>query len=194
VNADFDSTYTVYLIASSFSGTGSRNISVSVNQYEYPGGPKYISTTVPVTLTTAQITNNVVTVGVLTLPVKEVAADNTGGYYTVSVLDSNTADRFYDCIFLDTMGQTIVVNEPTSGYINYYIDAPEPNLDIGLVLGSQGGRPNAIGVLDNSIISGGAIYIEPSDCDNLLFVYSADGLAPAISLSYWPRWFFDRYQ
>jgi hypothetical protein len=194
LNADFGGTYTVDLVAASLSGSGSRNITVTVNQYEFSGGPKYSVTTLPVTVTPAQVVNGLVTAGVLTLPVKAVAPDNTGGYYTVSVMDSNTGDRFYDCIFLDTQGQSVIVNEPSSGYITYYVDEPQPNLSIGYVLGSNGGRPNAISVLDNTIVSGGAIALEPADGDNQLFTYSADGLAPVISVSYWPRWFYDRYQ
>src|SRR5580704_11354362 len=193
LNADFGGTYTIYLIAASLAG-GSRSITVSVNQYEFSGGPKYTATTLPVTLTAAQVVNGVITAGVLTLPVKAVAADNTGGYYTVSVMDSNSADRFYDAIFLDTMGQLVHVNEPVQGYSTYFIDEPQPNVSVQYVLGSNGGRPDAIGVLDNTILSGPAIALEPEDGDNALFTYSADGLAPVISVSYWPRWRYDRVQ
>jgi hypothetical protein len=194
LNADFGGTYTIYLIASSLSGSGSRNIQVTVNQYEFSGGPKYSATTLPVTITPAQVVNNVITAGVLTLPVKALAADNTGAYYTVTPFSSNSADRFYDCIFLDTMGSSIVVNEPAQGYVNYFIDEPQPNASLGNVLGSAGGRPNAVSVLDNTVVSGGAIALEPADGDNALFTYSADALAPVISVSYYPRWFYDRIQ
>jgi hypothetical protein len=195
LNADFGGTYTVYLVAASLSGSGSRNIQVTVNQYEYSGGPKYPVTTVPVTITPAQVTNGLITAGVLTLPVKSVAADNTGAYYTVTPFSSNSADRFYDAIFLDTMGQSVIVNQPSAGYSGYYIDEPQPNLTLGpYVLGSNGGRPNAISVLDNAIISGGPIAIEPADGDNQLFTYSSDALAPVIAVSYYPRWFYDRFQ
>jgi hypothetical protein len=194
VNADFGGTYTIYLIAASLSGTAARTITVTVNQYEYAGGPKYASVTLPVTITPSQISNGVITAGVLTLPVKAVAPDNTSGYYTVTPFDSNSADRLYDCIFLDTMGQTCVINEPATGYLSYYLDAPDPNLSLGRVLGSQGGRAEAISVMDNAILSGGPMILEPSEADNQLFAYSADGLAPAIALSYFPAWFFDRYR
>jgi hypothetical protein len=194
LNADFGGTYTIYLIAASLSGSSARNITVTVNQYEFSGGPKYSVTTLPVSITPAQVVNGVVTAGVLTLPVKAVAADNTGGYYTVSVMDSNSADRFYDCIFLDTMGQLVHVNEPSQGYSQYFVDEPQASISVQNVLGSNGGRPNAISVLDNTILSGPAIALEPADGDNQLFTYSADGLAPVISVSYYPRWFYDRTQ
>ena len=112
INADFAGTYTIYLISSSWNGSSARTITVTVTQYEYAGGPSYSVSTLPVTITPSQVTNGIVTAGVLTLPVKQVAADNSGGYYSVSVTDSNTNDRFYDAIFLDTQGQTIVINRP----------------------------------------------------------------------------------
>jgi hypothetical protein len=193
LNADFAGTYTVYLVATSLSGTGSRSFTVTVNQYEYSGGPKYSVATIPVTLTPAQVVNGVITAGVLTLPVKACAPDNTGGYYTVTPYSSNSGDRLADCILLDTQGQSICVNEPTTGYVNYYVDEPQPNLSLGYILGSHGGRPDAVSVLDATVVSGGAIAVEPADGDNQLFCYSADGLAPVISVSYYPRWFHDRF-
>ncbi len=195
VNADFGGTYTVYLVASSLNGAGNRTVTVTVTQYEYAGGPSYTVSTLPVTVTPAQLNNGILTAGVLTLPVKQVAADNANGYYSVTVVDTNTADRWLDCIFLDTQGQTVVINGSASGYINYYLDAPEPNLDLGLIMGSTQGRPSAISVFDIcQAISGGALAIEPADGENILFAYTADGTAPNISVSYYPRWFFDRYQ
>lgn len=197
VNAGFGGTYTVYLVAGSWSGgsssTTTRTLTVTVTQYEFAGGPGYSVSTLPVTLSPSQVTNGIVTAGVLTLPVKAVAPDNTGGYYTVSVTDSQTSDRFLDCIFLDTMGQAVVINEPSNSYLSYFIDAPDPNVSLGRIMGSQGGRPNAISVMDNTpYISGGPLYVEPSDSDCQLFVYSADAAAPNVSLSYFPNFFFDR--
>ena len=62
-------------------------------------------------------------------------------------------------------------------------------------MGSQGGRPNAISVMDNTpYISGGPLFVEPADGDNSLFCYSADGSAPNVSLSYYASYYFDRTQ
>ena len=195
INADFGGTYTILLVNSSWNGSSQRTVTVTVTQYEYAGGPSYQSSTLPVTVTPSQVTNGILTAGVLTLPPKAVATDNTRGYYSVSVTDSNTADRFLDCIFLDTMGQSVIINEPSLSYVNYYLDAPVPNLDLGLILGSNGGRPNAISVYDAcQAISGGTMALEPADGENQLFAYCADGAAPWISVSYYPRWFFDRFQ
>jgi hypothetical protein len=199
VNADFSGTYTVYLVNSSWSGGSSssttRTVTVTVTQYEYAGGPGYSVSTLPVVVAPNQVTNGILTAGVLTLPVKAVAPDNLGGYYTVSVTDSQTSDRFLDCIFLDTQGQTVVINEPTSGYVTYFLDAPDPNVSLGRIMGSQLGRPDAISVMDNTpYISGGPLFVEPADGDNLLFCYSADASAPNVSLSYFPAFYFDRIQ
>jgi hypothetical protein len=194
VNADFAGTYTIYLINSSWNGSGARTITVTVTQYEYAGGPSYSVSTLPVTITPSQVTNGIVTAGVLTLPVKQVAADNSGGYYSVSPLSSNTGDRFYEAIFLDTQGQSIIINRSAAGYVQYFIDAPDPNLNLGLIQGSNGGRPNAVSVFADCLISGTAIAIEPSDGENMLFAYCADALAPAIGLNYSPAWYYDRFQ
>jgi hypothetical protein len=61
-------------------------------------------------------------------------------------------------------------------------------------MGSQLGRSDAISVMDQCVLSGGPLTIEPADGDNQLFVYSADANAPAISLAYYPCWYFDRTQ
>jgi len=193
VQADFSGTYTVYLVAASWNGSGARTITVTVTQAEYGGGATYTTSTIPVTVTPSQVVNGILTAGVLTLPVKQLAPDNTAGYFSVSVTDTNTSDRFYDAIFLDTQGSTIVINEPSSGYISYYVDEPDPVVTVGNIMGSQIGRPGAISVTDNAVISGPPMAIEPTDGDCILFAYSADGVAPSIAVSYSPRWFFDRY-
>ena len=194
--ADFSGTYTIYLIAASWnSPTASRTIFVTVTQWDVLGGTPNTVSTVPITITpTGQVTGGIVCAGVLTLPQKAVAWDNIGGYYTVSVTDTNTADRFYDMIFLDTQGQTVIINEPVTGYSTYWLDEPDTLADLGLVLGSNSGRGNAISVMDNCIpVSGGAMSVEPSDGDNQLFAYCVDGVGPpSVSLSYYPRWYFDR--
>ena len=193
VNIAYGGTYTFYLVNASWNGSGSRNLFITVTQQEYAGGPSYPVSTTPISFTPSQITNGVVTVGVLTLPIKKIPADNTQAIFTVSVTDSNTSDRYYDLIALDTQGQTVVINEPTSGYITYYIDTPSPNVDLGDHSGSSNGRSAAISVLDNSIVTG-PLYLEPADGDNLMFAYSADAQAPNIDAAYNSAWWFDRYQ
>jgi hypothetical protein len=132
----------------------------------------------------------VLIVGTVTLPVKALPGDNTSAFFQVSVTDTNTSDRFLDCLLLDTQGQTLIINEPTAGYINYYLDEPTPLFDLGLYLGSQLGRPNAVSVSDAiQAVSGGPFTLDPREC--LLFAYSGDGGAPSIGVTYYDRYFFD---
>jgi hypothetical protein len=193
VGADFNGTYTVMLTNFSFNNpSAARTISVTVRQYEVLTGAHYDTTTTPISvIPNTQAINGLLVVGTLTLPLKAVAGDNTGGYYTVLVSDTNGSDRWYDCLFLDVQGQTVIINEPTTGYINYYFDEPDPCHDLGNYLGSQLGRPTAISVTDAMTISGGPLTIEPGT--NTLMAYAQEG-APSISLSYWPRWYNERLE
>ncbi len=201
MTAAFDGTYTIVLVASAFSNpTANRTITVTVTQTEYSGGPSYSQSTTPVTVAPSlasltgpgnQVNNGVLIAGVLTLPVKALAYDNTSAFFQVSVTDTNTSDRFLDVLLLDTQGQTLIINEPSAGYINYYVDEPDPIHDLGLYLGSQLGRANAVSVVDGiQAVSGGPFTVEPREC--LLFAYSVDGNAPSIGVSYYDRYFFDR--
>jgi hypothetical protein len=88
-----------------------------------------------------------------------------------------------------------VINEASSGYVTYYLDAPDPVVSLGNIMGSQSGRANAIGVYDAcQAISGGPPHVEPADGDNQLFVYCADAAVPSVSLSYYPSYYWDRVQ
>jgi len=192
VNADFNGTYTVLLTNFSFnSPSSSRTVTVTVRQYEASGGAHYDTAVSATFIPNTQAINGLLVVGTLTLPLKAVAADNTAGYYTVLVGDTNSSDRWYDCLFLDTQGQTIILNEPTTGYINYYFDEPDPCHDLGNYLGSQVGRPQAISVMDALTVSGGPLTIEPGQ--NTLMAYAQEG-APSIAVTYWPRWHAERLE
>jgi len=196
VNAAFNGTYTLYLINASFNGSGSRTVYVTITQYEYSGGASYPVSTIPVTFTPSQVSNGVLTAGVLTLPSLLLASDNTSAYYTASVTDSNTADRWFDLLLLDTMGSTVNINVPAgNGYPQYFIDPPDPNVSYGNILGSWGGRASAISVMGScQAISGPPLSVEPADGENMLFAYCSDGVAPTIGGSYYAAWFFDRFQ
>jgi hypothetical protein len=192
VNARFGGTYTVLLANFTWNNpTAARTITVTVTQAEYASGPSY-ATSASVTVTpTGGVTNGFVTVGELTLPYKDIAADNQSAVFTVSVTDTNTADRHLDVLFLDTTGETLVVNEPTTGYVTYFADEPDPDRDLGRLLGSQFGRPDAISVLDAAIISGGPLTVDPAAAAAILLVYALEG-SPAVAMSYFPRYWIDR--
>jgi hypothetical protein len=192
--AAFDGTYTMLIAFGSFNSPSSpRTLQVTVNQYEASGGTKWSVSTDTLTITpSTQVTNGLVDAGNLTLPYKALAKDNAAGYYTVQITDSNTSDTVDDLLILDNNGQTALISESGSGYTTYYIDEPDPRFDLGLHLGSQNGRPQAVSVTDAiPTLSGGPLTLEPGD--NKLLAWSLAG-APALAISYFPRWFQERLE
>jgi hypothetical protein len=186
-------TYNIMAIAQTWNSPSSaRTVSVTVRQYEYPGGPHYDTVTTPVTITpSTQIENGIVICGPLTLPYKAIPADNTQAYFTLLVNDSNGSDTWLDVLLLCTQGQTVAINESPSsaGYVTYYLDVPDPIYDLGLVLGSQGGRPEAVSVSDVALLSGGPLILDPGF--NILLAYAVEGV-PSVSVSYFPSFYIDR--
>lgn len=194
-NARFGGTYTIMLCAASWdTPSSSRRLSVTINQYEYPGGPA-VSVQATRTLTPAtDIVNGYVSMGEVTLPIKQVDDSNTDGYFTASIHDTNQTDSFQDLMFLDSQGQTCLVNiaPGTAGdshYVNYYYDEPGLSTDLGKLLGSSHERDRAISVLDMAMVTGGPLYIMSGD--NLLLAYSSKG-APNLKVTYSPHWYSDR--
>jgi hypothetical protein len=195
--AAFSSTYTVLLanyIWNSATSSSPRQITVTVNQYEYPGGPRY-SVQVSRAITPAtDIVNGIVNMGEVTLPVKDYVAWNDQSYFTVSINDTDLSDVFMDVLFLDTLGQTFLVSidpgNPGYGqYVNYFFDEATPDRDLGFVGASFQDRQHSVSVLDSAQVSGGPLYVSPGD--NLFFVYSTQG-APNLAVTYSPRWYLDR--
>jgi hypothetical protein len=197
VPASFSSSYTVLLVANSWNGAtwgSARQITVTINQYEYPGGPRYsVQASRAVTPATDTV-NGFVNMGEVTLPVKDYTAYNDQSYFTFSVNDTDTVDRFMDILWLDTTGQTTLINigqgNPGFGqYVNFFIDEATPDRDLGFVGASFQDRQHQVSVLDSAAISGGALYIGAGD--NLMLCYSTAG-APDLAVSYAPRWYLDR--
>ena len=202
-NARFAGTYSVILAASSVNApTVTRNIDVTITQYEYAGGPS-VSVVVGAPagvdiIPTGTVSNNLFVIGEISLPLKDLPADNVSAYYTVKVADTNTADRFMDCLFLDVQGQTAGVGmipggtlDSGSGYPNFWLDEPTSDTDLGQCLASTYGRGQAASVIDSAILTGGPLTIDPGD--NPLLMYSPAG-QPAVVCSYMPRWMADRPQ
>lgn len=112
VNATFDGTYSVMLTNNTWNTpANARTLSVTVTQYEYVGSNGFSQTSTPISIIpNTQVTNGIVVLGNITLPIKAVAPGNTTSFYTVTVNDSNGSDTFFDVLFLDTMGQSVLVN------------------------------------------------------------------------------------
>lgn len=197
LNAVFNSTYSVLLVNHAWNsatlGTA-RTITVTVHQYEYPGGPassvQVSRSVVPAT----DIVNGIVNMGDVTLPVKDYAKFNDQSYFTVSISDTDQVDRYMDVLFLDTTGQTVLINiDPSqpgyNTYVNYYIDEPTADRDLGFVGGTCQDRQHNVSLMEYAFISGGPLYIGAGD--NLLLTYSPAG-APSLGITYSPRWYLDR--
>lgn len=193
VSAHFNGTYTMMVAGSTWNTpANSRTVTVTVNEYEYPGSSVTATSSCSLTFTPNSpppgMGNNIFTIGELSLPSKAIPSDNNQAVYYVSVNSSNSSDRIQDVIMLDTMGQTIYINDSLS-YAQFFVDEPTPDVDIGLVLGSKYDRPYAISVLDSAFPSGGPLTVEPGD--NVLFAYCYEG-APALVCNYFPRYYIDR--
>lgn len=190
VNARFSGTYTVIAVANSWdSPSDSRTVTVTVYETEYTGGPSSSQSVSRTFTPSTDIDNGIAVIGELTIPSKDVAPDNTSMFHTAGITDTDTSDEYLDILFLDTQGQTVIVNETNGGYATYYLDEPSSDRDIGRVMGSTYGRPQAVSVLDSAFVSGGPLTVDPGD--NALFCYAVEG-APALIASYSPRWFIDR--
>jgi hypothetical protein len=186
--ARFAGTYTMLLANFSWNGSAARNVSVTVRQYESAGGA-VSSTTLTQSITPANVVNGLVNMGEITLPVKDMAADNIDSYFTFAPNSANTSDRFMDLLLLDTQGQLFWLALPGSGYSDYWIDSPELTADVGNVLGSVQNRAQAVSVLGSTFMTGGPLRLVPGD--NLLMVYSPSGM-PALEAQYFPRYWSER--
>lgn len=196
-NATFQSTYTIYLVAQSFSTPASpRKVTVTIHQYPTSVASNPVSQSVSRTFTpSTDVVNGIVEIGNLTLPVADIAPDNTKAVFKVTVDDTTTSDRFLDCIFLDTLGQTTLVNTNGGDFENIWIDLPTPAHDLGRVLGSATDRNEAYSVLAVDgppegpvVISGGQPVLDPGT--NMLFCYCVEG-PPNLGAWYYPAFYLD---
>lgn len=192
--ARFDGSYTVFLIGSGTWGspTVSRTVTVQIRQYPYSGGTA-ITTTLSRTFTpSTDIVNGYVDMGQITLPLAEIATGNiTAAYFTLTVTSGQTADRYLDVVFLDTQGQTVLINTTGTGWNNIWIDAQDREHDLGGVYGSDADRDRAYSL--TSWVDrwpGGAFMVRP-DSHNRLLLYAQQG-CPAATLTYLPHYLVDR--
>lgn len=197
VNAVFNSTYTVLLVNHNWDAAtlGSpRTITLTVSQYEYQGGPASSVQVSRAVTPATDVVNGIINMGEVTLPIKDYAKFNDQSYFTVSINDTDSNDRFMDVLFLDTTGQTVMINiDPSqpgyNTYVNYYIDEPTPDRDLGFIGGTCQDRQHNVSLMEYAFNSGGPLYIGAGD--NLLLTYSPSG-APNLGLTYAPRWYLDR--
>jgi hypothetical protein len=191
LNARFNGTYSVYVVNQSWAAPSSPvTVTVTVTQWEQPFGSSYAQS-VAWTFTPSALLNSspFVCLGNLTIPLNELPPENTNAYYTVSITDTNTSDTYYDILFLDTQGSTVIVTAANE-YAAMWIDEPYADRDIGMVLGSVFDRSTAISLMQGSVVSGGPVTVDP-DGNQSLLCYAVEG-APSVQMTYFPRWFMDR--
>ena len=193
LNARFDGTYTVYLVASTWhTPAASRTVTVQFRQYAYSGATAVTLNLARTLVPSTDVNNGYVDMGAVTLPLQPMPAGQTAGYFTVTITSSDTADRFYDVITLDTSGSTVLMNQPgTSVLANVWLSAPDPNRALGFVLGSNADLDQSwslAGAIER--MSGEPIAVDPL-INNRLLIYSQQGM-PGSAVSYIPRWWMDR--
>ena len=197
VNTEFRGTYTVLAVANAWNSatTGvSRRVSVTINQYEYLHGPVVSVQATRVLVPATDIVNGYVTMGEVTLPIKDYDQANGQVFYTVSIHDTDQGDSFQDLLFLDTAGQTVLCNiapgtAADGQYSSFYVDEPSFDRALGAVLGSQQGHEVSMSVLDMTLLTGGPLYLDAGE--NLMLAYSTSGV-PNLGVTFSPRWFTDR--
>jgi len=199
-NAGFDGTYSVVLGVKSWDGGNTsgvaRTITVAVTQLEYAGQTtitaNQVQSVTQSVIPAQQVgTGMLIALGELTLPNRDISPQNNQAQFWVSVYSSDPNDRFYDCLLLDTMGETLILNMSTTGYVSYW--ALEPTIDKGQgqLLGSNSDITRAVSVLDSALVSGGPLTVDPGS--NVLLAYSLQD-APGLVASYLPRWWRERLQ
>ena len=196
LNARYDGTYTLYLVASAFnSPTAARNLTIQLRQYPYSGGTAQTLNIVRNSITPSTDllgTQLIVDMGPVTLPLMDLPPGSNNGYFTMTITSSNTSDRFLDVLLVDTAGTFVLLNVGSTSVLNnIWIDQPDATRDLGRLLGSNADRDQSFSVLQYAErVSGGPFSVVP-DTNNRVFVYSAQG-APAVTAYYPPQWWTER--
>jgi hypothetical protein len=196
LNARFDGTYTMYLVAGTWSSpSSSRDLTVQARQYPYTGGVAATQNIVRKALTPSTDllgTLQYVDMGPISLPINQLSPGGLDSYFGFTVTSTLTADRFLDILLIDTQGQFILINVPGSSvWNNIWLDAPDADRNLGLPLGSPADRDQASSLLQYvERFSGGPLSVTP-DHNNRIMIYSAQG-APGITGWYTPNWWTER--
>lgn len=197
--ARFNGTYSIAVVAKNGiwdSPSTQRKITVSVFEWDYVGAPTYSSvqtvfkTFTPTAAFPDGAPNGFITIGELSLPNREIPVDNTQSFYTMQIDDTDGSDAFMDVLFMDSQGQTIIVNEPSLQFAQVFIDLADSSRDLGMILGTTTDRTRAVSVMDNTFATGGQLLLVP-DVTNSILVYSTAG-APGLLGGYYAQWWVDR--
>jgi hypothetical protein len=193
LNARYYGTYSVVVFLSNVDSLGSaRTHTVTFRQYDYPGGPstsRSVSRVLTPSAEVPPIANGVVIIDTITLPVRDIADDQTAAYTTAAFTSTNSADRALDVAVVDVTGQVLLLNVASgSGFPTYWWDMPDADRDWGRILASTYDRAQASSVMDSVLaLSGGPLMVDPYG-PGWLLVYSPDAGAPSLTAGFWPRW------
>jgi hypothetical protein len=190
----FDGTYTVFAVASSFANTGTlRTLTATFRQYPYSGGTAQSVAVARDFTPSTDIINGFVELGTITLPIAAIPDGQTDAYFEATLNSGQTGDRYYDLIMISTGGQFMLWNTAGAGYNSIWIDPPDRDHDLGLILGSDADRNRAWSITaDVRRWSGGPMTLRPGE-HNRLLLYSRQGV-PGASCVYVPNWLVDRLQ
>jgi hypothetical protein len=189
IPAGFGGTYSVLLVARAYDNpTAPRTVTVTFNQYAYPGDVAFSQPVAASIIPNSQVTNGFTWLGEITLPLLDLPPENLQAYVTATITSTDPADRFLDLILLDTQGSTVLVNSPGTA-AQMYVDPPDVDRDWGRILATDGERDQAESIMQNATVSGPPLSVEPGD--NNLLAYCIEG-APSLAASYVPRWRMDR--
>jgi hypothetical protein len=195
LNARYNGTYTIYLVASTYNTPSSpRTVTIQFRQYPFSAGTAQTQNLVRTFTPSADVVNGYTDMGAITLPIADLPAGNLSAIFAFTITSTNTSDRFQDLIILSAAGSTVLVNVPGSSiFNNLWVDPPDTNRAVGLVLGSDADRDRAFSAAQYiERYSGGPLSVEPGTHSRLL-VYAAQGL-PGFTASYVPHWWMDRAQ
>jgi hypothetical protein len=135
------------------------------------------------------VSNGLLDMGVVTLPLAPIAAGNITDYHQVHVDSTNASDVPLDLLLIPSTAQCLIYSTAGSGVANLWLDTPALGADLGHVLGSQADRDQAVSLLGECDYSGGPLWI--GDGDHRVVIYSVQGV-PALMLTYVPWWRLDR--
>jgi hypothetical protein len=185
-NAHFNGTYSAVLGVSGNGATGANTVTVTVTQLANGAS---VASQVFTGSYTSPLSDRLVRLGEITLPLRRVPSDNTTTTYTIDINHTAGADTYSDLMLLDTRGQTVIA-DPPSAVNAVYLDAPTGLLELGAVYASAtGNRSDAYCIDDTSLPLGGPFQFEPGN--NRMLIWS-DTAAPTLTTSYYPLWLLER--
>jgi hypothetical protein len=195
LNPRFDGCYSVYVVVKTWNTpSAARTITVQLRQYPFTAGTAVTQNVVRTLTPNTDLTGTLqyVDMGPVTLPLADIPPGSLSPYFALTVTSTNTSDRYYDVLFLDTQGQLWLLDVGgASIFKNIWLDQPDSSRGLGRVLGSDVDRDRAVSATQYlTRASGGPLAVYPGR-NNRLLAYSAQG-CPGVTAFYPPQWWSER--